>query len=426
MAWAATARTEETATTPAPPAERLIEQLGNTDFKTREAAAKALAGRGTDVLPAMKKATAHPDPEVRQRLAGLIADAERTALLAATRVTLNLNAVPVRDAVAALAEASGYKIDLQNSAGPQPLVSLTVNNAPFWEAFDQLCSQAGLVLQQHYDAGMGLVLCAQNAVVPFVDYRGPFRVSATGFNYAKSVTFATLPRTAVTTGQRTEQLTMLFNVVAEPKLPLLGLGQPKLTVALDDQGQSLVPVLPGGRAYEAYYGGYYGFRTTVLQTQVSLAGPAAGARAVKLVRGTLPVTILADQKPEIVVEKIMQAKKKKFEGKDVALDIEEVKEAPGKTYQVIMTARRSGKEAQQYDYTWSNSLHQRVELTDEKGNKFTSHGFNWSSGTPTSAQGTFIFGDPSGTLGKPAKLTYYGWVTVQHSVDFEFRDLPLP
>jgi hypothetical protein len=92
---------------------------------------------------------------------------------------------------------------------------------------------------------------------------------------------------------------------------------------------------------------------------------------------------------------------------------------------VALTARRAGKD-NQYDYTWTNSLHQRVELTDEKGQKFLSHGLNFNNSTPTSVQGTFTFGDPTGKLGKPAKLTYYGWVTAQHQVEFEFRDLPLP
>ena len=29
-------------------------------------------------------------------------------------------------------------------------------------------------------------------------------------------------------------------------------------------------------------------------------------------------------------------------------------------------------------------------------------------------------------LGKPAKLVYYGWVTSQHQIEFQFADLPLP
>ena len=220
-------------------------------------------------------------------------------------------------------------------------------------------------------------------------------------------------------------LTFSFNVVGEPRLPLLGLGQPKLTLAVDDQDQSLVPSPIVGRMYESSYGGYYGYRTTVLPTQVQLSGPSANARSVKLLRGTVPVTFLAETRPEIVVEKILEVKNKKFEGKKVSLDIEAVKEVPGQSVQVMLTARRAGKD-NQYDYTWTNSLHQRVELTDAKGGKFQSNNFNWNNGTPTSVQGTFMFSDPTGKLGKPAKLTYYGWVTAQHQVEFEFRDLPLP
>lgn len=427
VALAQSLRAEGTGTAPAVPAiERLIEQLGSPDFKTREAAGKALTARAVESMPLMKQAVAHPNAEVRQRLAGLIADIERATLLSPKRVTLRLDGVPLRDAVTQLAKASGYKIELQNAGGSQPVVNLLAENMPFWEAFDKLCAQGGLVLQQHYDASQGLVLYSQNAVVPFVDYRGPFRLSASGFHYNKSLTFATLPRNQFGTGQRSEQLSFSFSVVAEPRLPLLGLGQPKVTAAVDDQDQSLVPGPFNGRTYESYHSGYYGYRTTVLQSQVQLVGPGGNSRLVKLIRGTLPVTILAEQKPEIVIEDVLKVKNKKFEAKDVSLDVEEVKEAPGKTVQVMLTARRGGKDANQYDYTWTNSLQQRVELTDEKGNKFQSNGFNWNNGTPTSVQGTFIFSDPTGKLGKPTKLTYYGWVTVQHQVEFEFHDLPLP
>jgi hypothetical protein len=426
-----TARTEGIPTpagtaSAAAPVDKLIEQLGSPDFKLREAAGKALSTFGSEALPAMKKAANHPDAEVRQRLTTLINDIERTALLSPKRVSVKFDGVPLKDAVAELAKTSGYRIELQNGGGPQPLVSLSASDAPFWEVFDRLSTQGGLVLQQHYDASQGLVLYSQNSVVPFVDYRGPFRLSASGFHYNKSLTFATLPRNAVGGGQRSESLSFAFNVVAEPKLPLLGLGQPKLTAAVDDQDQSLVP-LTFGRTSESFHNGYYyGYRTTMLQTQVQLAGPAVNARTVRLLRGTLPVTILAEQRPEIVIENVLKVKNKKFEAKDVRLEIEEVKEMPGKTVNVVLTARRAGKD-NQYDYTWTNSLQQRVELTDDKGVKYTTNGFNWSNGTPTSAQGTFIFSEPSGTkIGKPARLTYYGWVTVQHQVEFEFHDLPLP
>jgi len=136
---------------------------------------------------------------------------------------------------------------MQNAGGLQPLVTLSAEDAPFWETFDKLCAQGGLVLQQHYDmSNQGWCSYSQNALVPFVDYRGPFRLSASGFNFNKSLSFATVPRNTVGAGQRSEQLSFSFNVVAEPRLPLLGLGQPKITLAVDDQDQSLVPSHWGG------------------------------------------------------------------------------------------------------------------------------------------------------------------------------------
>ncbi len=416
---------EGTTAVAVPAVEQLIEQLGSRDFKAREAATRALALRGPDALPALRKAQPHADPEVRQRIAQLITDTERAALLAPKRVSVKFDRTPVREALAELTRQTGYRIDLQNGGPPQVLVSLQADNVTFWEAFDKVCAQAGLTLQQFYDqnGGGGLTVAAQDVYVPFVDYRGPFRLSAVSFHHNKSITFATLPRNQLATNHRTEQLTFMFSVVAEPKLPLLGLGQPRLTAAVDELDNSLLP-LPLARGVETFYGGYYGYRNMVLQTQVQLAGHG-GARAVKLVKGVLPVTILAEQKPEIVVEKILTVKKQKFESPEVTLEIEAVKEGPNKGYQIGLTARRAAKD-NQYDYTWTNSLHQRIELTDEKGQKFQSHGFNWTNGTPTSVQGTFLFGDAGGKLGKPAKLTYYGWVTTQHQVEFEFRDLPLP
>lgn len=407
-----------------PTVERLIEQLGSREFKSRESAAKLLAARGEDALPAMRKAAGHPDPEVRQRLGQIISDTERATLLAPKRVTMRFDGPP-KEALAELTRHTGYRVELQGAAPASP-VSVEVTNATFWEALDKISTQAGLVLQQHHDMQGGLILVPQNSYTPFIDYRGPFRVWATGFHYNKSLTFGSLPRSQPATNNRTEQLSFMFSVVAEPKLPLLGLGQPRISIALDDQGNSLAPPPVKGGMYETYHGGYYGYRNLVLQTQLQLMGPGANARTIKQVKGSLPVTLLAEQRPEITVENILAVKEKKFDSKDVTLEIAEVKEQPGRMYHIVLTARRNGKD-QQADYTWTNSLHQRIEMVDDKGQKYQSHGFNWTNGTPTVVQGTFIFGDGGNAqLGKPQKLTYYDWVTMQHLIDFEFKDLPLP
>lgn len=412
----------------APPAtERLIEQLGSPDYKARTAATRMLEARGEATLPALRLAQNHPDLEVRQRLTALIASLERAALLAPKRVTVHVEQRLLPEVMAELARQTGYRLDLQ--AGMQRgLVTLHADNAPFWPTLDKLCAQAGLIVQQHHDAQGGLMFYPQNAYVPFIDYQGPFRLSAGGFHYSKSLTFGTLPRNMAGGGQRSESLSFNFQVLAEPKLPLLGLGPVKLTAALDDQDNSLIPPLNRVPGYETHFGGYAGYRTFNMQAQVSLAGPSAGARTLKLLKGTLPVTILAEQKPEIVVDKVLTVKHKKFDGPRVALEVEEVKEGANNSCQVQMTVRRTGNDNPN-DYTWTNSLYQRIELQDDKGNKYASQGFNWNGGdnSPTTVHGSFMFGgNGNAQLGKPAKLIYYDWVTVQHPVDFEFRDLPLP
>jgi hypothetical protein len=408
--------------TAAPPVERLIEQLGSPDFKTRESANKVLAERGGDALPALRNALPHPDPEVRQRLSKLIADAERVQLLAPKRVSVKFHQTPISEAMAELTRQTGYRIVLQ-SAGPQQLVTLQMDNAPFWEVFDKVCAQNGLVMQQYNDGSGGLMVYAQNAIVPFVDYRGPFRLSASSFQYYKSNSFATVPLNQLAgAGPRAEQLTFMFSVVAEPKLPILGLGQPQLTQAVDDLGNSLMPNVMN-RLVESQSGyTYYGYRNFIWQTQVQLGGSMGSARSVKLLRGTLPVTLLAEQKPEIVIDDILQVKGKKFDGPEASLEIENVTEA-GNIFQVAMTARNAGATN---DYNWYNSLQQRLELVDDKGNKFQPYGLNTRNVSPTSMQGTVMFSQPGGQVGKPVKLTYYGWVLLQHQVEFEFRDLPLP
>jgi hypothetical protein len=77
------------------------------------------------------------------------------------------------------------------------------------------------------------------------------------------------------------------------------------------------------------------------------------------------------------------------------------------------------------DYSWMNSLYQRIELQDDKGNKFAIVGNSWGNNSPGSIQMTTTFA-LHGKGGPASKLIYYRWATVQHDLVFEFKDLPLP
>jgi hypothetical protein len=414
---------------PAPlPVERLIEQLGDPDYRVRDAASRALANLGPGVLPALRKAQSHSDPEVRRRLELLIPPLERAVMLAPRRVSLRLSQVPVREAVAAISQQTGYRIDLfppaaSNGEREKMLASFHFDNLPFWEAMERLCAEGGLTVQEGYGNDSVRLQFDDNRT-PFVHVHGPFRLVAHGFHYSRSVHFQNLPRHGPFLGHRSEHLNFTLGISVEPRLPLLGLGQVKLDLAIDERNQSMLPPENfNGLSHHYYHGGY---KSLNLQANVNLVRASRDSECARRLQGVLPVNLLIEQRPDLTVEQVLQAKGKKFKADDVELDFEDISEGPNKVYQVKMTVRRTGQNHAN-DYTWSNSLYQRLELCDAKGNKYQPRGYGQANFSPTSVSGTFQFGDPgNGQVGPPVKLVYYTWITLQHPVAFEFRDLPLP
>ena len=128
----------------------------------------------------------------------------------------------------------------------------------------------------------------------------------------------------------------------------------------------------------------------------------------------------------MVTERILSAKGQKFKTGVATFYVEEVSELAGKQYQIKMTVTEESKDGPN-DWIRIQSLQQRIELQDQKGNKqpfyFNSVGTNGLN----SAQYTLTV-QPSddGKIGAPAKLVYYAWVLMEHEVAFVFKDLPLP
>ena len=146
-----------------------------------------------------------------------------------------------------------------------------------------------------------------------------------------------------------------------------------------------------------------------------------------MMRGVIPVTLLADQKPTIVTDRLLASKGKKYKVGDTTFQVEDITEMPGKQYQIRLNVTDGSKEAQR-DYSHIQSMQQRMELQDDKGNKIPSYlaSMNWGNG-PTNAQFTLMT-QPNGNvkLGAPARLVYSSWILMEHEVAFEFKDLPLP
>jgi hypothetical protein len=411
------------------PVERLIGQLGDRSPAVREKATQALEAMGAGIAPALRRAQDHTDPEVRRQAALLLAGVEKGHLIQPRRVSIQLQQRPIREAVTELAKQSGYTIELypapaNNDERDKQLHSFQIDNVPFWEAVERISREGGLTLQRTWRGEDGrLQLRFADEYVPFVSNSGSFRLVAQGFQYHRSIEFATLARNAPVPGQRSEQLTFRFVVISEPRLPILWMGRPIVTEAVDENNNSLL--LPETAAETERIS--YHDRGYFYDAWINLARVGRDAQTVKRLRGIVPVRLLVEQTPELVVDKVLQAKGQKLKSAATELDIEEVKEQAdaGRVRYDVKFAVRNLRGEGGLEYNFYASIRYRVELHDAKGAKYAWGGGGWG-GNENSVRGTFTFHHPGGEIGPPAKLIFHGWNTLYHRVPFEFRDLPLP
>jgi hypothetical protein len=435
IALGVTVRAESPRTQAAPEVavEQLVQQLGDNDYHKRDEASRALQAAGARALPALRLALHDPDAEVRRRVTDLIPLLETAVLLAPKRVTFKTVNKPIKDAFDELIRQTGYQIEYNVNDLRQPY-SFDFQNAPFWEAVEKISRATGLVIQQGYGDDH-IRLYQQNAYAPYVHTEGAFRFTATGFNQYRNIDFSLTGKGAAPQ-TRNESLTLQFSICVEPKMALLGVGEVRLEAAYDNEKNSmLVPpvnnneflngnIFMGGRWTSGKYGN--GNRMFSTQTQVNLLRSSENATSVKVVRGSLPIMLLVNQKPVVVAEKILEAKGKKTTIGGTHFEIGEVTELPGKQYQIKMVVNEDLKDNPN-DYSWMNSLAQRIELHDDKGGKLQIMGSQWNNSAANHVEMTLTFATAGGAKPEaPTKLVYQTWTTEQHVIPFEFKDLPLP
>jgi hypothetical protein len=179
-----------------------------------------------------------------------------------------------------------------------------------------------------------------------------------------------------------------------------------------------------GRFVSRYNGGY---KTLTAPTEVRLNRPSEKATAAKVIRGSIPVTLLSEEKAVVIADDILKAKGKKATAGTTSFSFEDVTEvANPKQIQVKVTITEDNRENPN-DYTWMNTMYQRIELQDAKGNKYQVTGTHWHNNGPNFAQMTWTYvPPPNGKVEGPAKFIFHQWSTLPHQVNFEFKDLPLP
>jgi hypothetical protein len=270
----------------------------------------------------------------------------------------------------------------------------------------------------------------------YVRYEGPFRFAPVTLQQTRVFNFFSAPGKDAAPAAAEESLALTFAIYSEPRVPLLGVGEIKLDAAYDTEKNSMLPpAVNAGEFFDPRFGvmrGRFvarygnGNRTYFMQSQLNLTRPSLKAAAIKVLRGSVPVTLLAEQKPVVLTDKILSAKGKKVTAGTTTFHFEDVTETPGKQYQVRMTVTEDNRDNPN-DYTWMNTLYQRIELFDEKNNKFQIHSTGWGNNGSGEVQLTLGFGAAGNVkTGPPAKFVFQQWTTLQYQVPFEFRDLPLP
>jgi hypothetical protein len=406
--------------------EQLIVRLGDREFGQRQQATQALRQQGDAILPVLLQARRHCEPEVGRRLDELIRPMQVARVLSPRRVTLPGNQSP-REYAALLGAQSGYLIHADNLETKTRL-DLPCKDEPFWPALDRLCDSTGCsFVQNGQDEGIRLV--GQNSESPYRSYDGIFRVNAQGFRYTRSTHFAQVARHAQFGNQISELLALDLIVQVEPKTSLLKVGRPRLALAEDEEKRSMAPSGEGQFAEVGgiNYGGNFG-RGRAQQVSLGLMMPGRNSRQVSRVKGVIPVTLLAEQKPIVVTDKLLESKGKKFKVGNATFLINEVEIGKGseKHYQFKINYDEATTEMR-YDYSRIQTIQQRLELRDAHGNKIPMNASLTQFNSPTSAQfvlGTLRFSSKDAP--PPAQLLFIDWVQLEHEVAFELKDLPLP
>ena len=405
-------------------AQILIEQLGSPEYRLREQAGRDLSALGARALPTMKRAFAETDePEIERRLEVLVKKIEYDRLIKPTRITYQAKNATVTQLIEVIIKQSGYRLSSGIPAEAAKIkMSVDWKDTPFWEALDMACETAGIIASpdENEDGISGLSLYGNDTYNPYIAYSGPFRCVATNIGMNRNMQLSGLPRRTLAP-RPSEYLNFNFQLMSEPKNPILGFHPPIITKALDDSGHDLA--ISTGEEHRSYYTPNM-YRSHNQYVGVNLGTPSRNANSIKELRGKMTVMMLSDTRPEITVEKILTVKKKTFVSRTTELTIESVTES-GNSVTITLNAKQLHPNPE--DYSWANTVYQRMEVHDAKGIKFLPTSTNNQNQAPGSVSMTVIFSSPEGKkAGKPSTLVLVEWIAVQKEIEFAFKDIPLP
>jgi hypothetical protein len=429
----------------------LVLQLGSPQYATRESAQADLARLGRLALPALRAAKDSKDLEIRLRVTALLARIEASLLVEPTLVALDFRDVPIGQVLRTIDEQTGLNVFLDpghNAAAETRRVTLqSAEPVPFWKAIDALC-KAG---QLHYLPGVDSILDQRDGAFPLYDGiaprserssdSGPFRVQLTNVYYQSEVDLTqrrTGPAIRAISPQNlgrsqpipSKQFYVQLMALAEPHLSITRQGAIKLSTAVDDQGQSLLPRQDRGMFQHS--SGYFGMNPSPLvRLRIDLAYPEKAGSQIRLIRGVIPV-VVATHKPDPLEIVLSESVGKSFQNEEININVRDSRPAlRNQPATVELSIRPMGRGPAPVDLGDGEPLgyrpdshQQQIEVLDAQGRVLTWFpsvtGYN---GEETRLTLTMI---ARGVPPIPAKIRYHGMIRAASEIPFEFRNIPMP
>lgn len=442
---------------PPPEAVALLRKLDHPEYAQREQAEKDLLALAI-AQPQLQEwisglARSEPSPEVRTRLASVVAKLKEHRLLGATMVTLHVKDVHPRELINELARQAGVRFEYwpqdpwEGGGATGGKVSLDLERVAFWEAMGRVSETTGLRPMEQQPGPPGAIVLSPHAeqfgVWPTHHY-GAFAVQLRRLHRDQNanVELGVGPDGKIAGNSvYSSTLALELRLLVEPKVRLTGsVAQPSLDEAIDEQGVNLIIPAEGRR-----FGGRTGWSNPTsgwsVQTSFPLDAKAASkSRSIARLRGRMEAEVATEiVKLEVKVSDLVDLRRlkpqepftlsKRYRAGPYEIELTTLRRSEDGSIHIDFTIipQRGTPNELQEDWARMQSLGNALRLEDAAGREWASAG-GGQSWDGNAAQASRSFQRSAGdNIGPPERFVWEVPAKVMMlSIPFEFTDIPLP